>query len=981
MRLHFKQLFGGITLLNSLTTQQTRCYARDPFPNKISHYLYRAKLIDSIRLGLRSNPSSPTSLAPILNDRLLDSFVVTQALRSAPSADSALSLVETLETIPHFSHTQNTLHALAAVLAKSCQTVQLKGLIDAINAGSFGSIRVSFMNLMQWYAAIGDLELVLRVWDEYRLSSKRICTESYNIVMGLYVQMGKDTEAVEVFDRMIDAGAIPNSRTYTIVIEHLMNSGKLDSAMEVFNTLPLMRIRRTLKQYSILVEGFIGVERFDEVKTLLDEMQADGKFPGRALLLSLRRMNEAGFVQETDEFLKAMSPDERIKNIGCSVDSSDDDDDDEGNEVSHASGVDGVNGVQLKPWLDPRALASALQHWNHEDVSALEDAKLVWTTRLVCKILRHFNSPETAWKFFCWAAYQPGFTHDVYSVERMMALSARHGRTELVDKLMSKIRREGMRLPFSTIRLIIDFYGLSKKADAALKVFHYDRTLCGPISKLNMMLLYSSLLRTLTKCGRNSDSMDILEEMILGGICPDIQTFSGLMYHFALNGDIKTVQKLFAMVRQSGVEPDAYMFKVLIQAYCKAERAALAWRVFEDLRNSNLVPDANTKELLVKSLWKEGKRREAAAVEENCDTFSNVSTNSYENLTNYHVIEEFNPDYSPTLLPVGTKVTLPLFCSCPSKARTLNRTKYFITYVWQPGDDVTQVGAKFEASSLEISNENKNTAVGLPILIPESQLPFLSRTNLADIIKAKHWWILIAKSLGGALSVLFLTVLLVYTYCSLMRKKGSKGTHQVQTDEPQVSLDKLLIHGVSDYLGRPVMYEINAIMEATMNLYENCRIGGSMYKAIIDEKILAVKKSEEDITEELKILHKFKAKIANFSVAKSTTNLMMLKMDIFAFGVVMLELLLGRKAIEVKETGEAVLSWKEIKGILEVEEKREERLKKWMDPNLESLYPINGALSLAALGRACTQDDSSARPSMAEIVFNLSVIIQSSSKN
>ncbi|KAL4645002.1 hypothetical protein ACB092_02G204900 [Castanea dentata] len=511
MRLHFKQLFGGITLLNSLTTQQTRCYARDPFPNKISHYLYRAKLIDSIRLGLRSNPPSPTSLVPILNDRLLDSFVVTQALRSAPSADSALSLVETLETTPYFSHNQNTLHALATVLAKSCWSVQLKVLIDAINAGRFGSIRVSFMNLMQWYAAIGDLEL----------SSKRICTESYNIVMGLYVQMGKDTEAVE----------------------HLMNLGKLDSAMEVFNTLPLMRIRRTLKQYSILVEGFIGVERFDEVKTLLDEMRADGKFPGRALLLSLQRMNKAGFIQETDEFLKEMSPDERIKNIGCSVDSSDDD---EGNEV-------------IKPWLDPRALASALQHWNHEEISALEDAKLVWTTRLVCKLLRHFNSPETAWKFFYWAAYQPGFTHDVYSVERMMALSARHGRTELV--------------------------------------FHYDRTLCGPISKFNMMLLYSSLLRTLTKCGSNSDS---------------VVTFSGLMYHFALNGDIKTVQKLFAMVRQSGVEPDAYMFKVLIQAYCRAERAALAWRVFENLRNSNLVPDADTKELL------------AAAVEENCEQINNV---------------------------------------------------------------------------------------------------------------------------------------------------------------------------------------------------------------------------------------------------------------------------------------------------------------------------------------------------------------------
>ncbi|KAL6224690.1 hypothetical protein ACLB2K_003545 [Fragaria x ananassa] len=86
-------------------------------------------------------------------------------------------------------------------------------------------------------------------------------------------------------------------------------------------------------------------------------------------------------------------------------------------------------------------------------------------------------------------------------------------------------------------------------------------------------------------------------------------------HHFALNDGIKTVQKLFAMVRQSGVgvQPDAYIFKVLIQAYCKCERTALMYRAFEDLRNLNLLPNPATKELLVKSLWKEGKRREAAA--------------------------------------------------------------------------------------------------------------------------------------------------------------------------------------------------------------------------------------------------------------------------------------------------------------------------------------------------------------------------------
>ncbi|XP_065874247.1 pentatricopeptide repeat-containing protein At5g66631 [Euphorbia lathyris] len=598
--------------------QQIRYFVREPFPNKLTHYLRRAQLIDSIRLHLRSN--SLNSLPTLLNTRLVDPFVVTHAIRSAPNADSALFLVESLKNIPHFVHDQSTLHALATVLAKSGRGSELRSLIREINVGRYDSTRVSFMNLMQWYAVSGDVDAALDTWYEYRSSVERVCTESYNIVMSLYVQKGESLKAVEVFYRMIDEGAIPNSRTYTVIIEHLISSGKLDPAMDVFCVLPFMRIKRTLKQYSVLIHAFVGVKRFDEVKTLLDEMRDDGKFPGRAMLSALQQMREAGFAQETQEFLQEMFPDERIKSIGLCTESDDDDNDDYEDSINEEVQTDEV---RLKPWLDPKALANALNKWTPEVVSTLEGANFVWTTRLACKILRSFRSPETAWNFFCWVAYQPGFTHDVYTVERMMTLLARQGKVELVDELISKVRSEGMRLPFSTLRLIIHFYGLSKNADAALKVFHDDRQLCGSITKFNLMLLYSSLLRTLTKCNRNSDAINVLEDMILDGICPDIQTFTGLMHHFALQGDIKTVQKLFTMVRQSDVEPDAYMFKVLIQAYCKRERAALAWRIFEDMKNANLMPDAATKDLLVNSLWKEGKRKEAAIVEESCEDNNN----------------------------------------------------------------------------------------------------------------------------------------------------------------------------------------------------------------------------------------------------------------------------------------------------------------------------------------------------------------------
>ncbi|KAH0970529.1 hypothetical protein GBA52_022685 [Prunus armeniaca] len=250
-------------------------------------------------------------------------------------------------------------------------------------------------------------------------------------------------------------------------------------------------------------------------------------------------------------------------------------------------------------------------------------------------------------------------------------------------------------------------------------------------------------------------------------------------------------------------------------------------------------------------------------------------------------------------------------------------------------------------------------------------------------------------------------------------------------------------------------------MEATMNLDEHCKIGGSIYKGTMHEKVLALKRTKGDIKEELNILQKvnhvnlvsflgtscetdgtrflvyeyaengslekwlhpnsaaasssssavasltwsqrihialevanglqymhdhtqpsivhwdlraknilqnsnFKAKIANFSMARTVADPMMPKVDVFAFGVVLLELLSGKKALETKDKGEIFMLCKELMAVLKNEEERVDRLIKWMDPKLENCYPIDRALSLADLAWTCTQEKALARPKMAE---------------
>lgn len=120
---------------------------------------------------------------------------------------------------------------------------------------------------------------------------------------------------------------------------------------------------------------------------------------------------------------------------------------------------------------------------------------------------------------------------------------------------------------------------------------------------------------------------------------------------------------------------------------------------------------------------------------------------------------------------------------------------------------------------------------------------------------------------------------------------------------------------------------------------------------------------------------RFKAKISNFILAKPAAGQLDLKVDVFGFGIMLLELLTGKKAMQSEENGEFCMLWREVEEILAVEESKEERLRNWVDPNLEGFYPSDGALTLISLARACTSEKASMRPSMTEIVFNLSVLI------
>ncbi|XP_010413276.1 PREDICTED: pentatricopeptide repeat-containing protein At3g62470, mitochondrial [Camelina sativa] len=254
--------------------------------------------------------------------------------------------------------------------------------------------------------------------------------------------------------------------------------------------------------------------------------------------------------------------------------------------------------------------------------AVLDEMKVDLSHDLIVEVLERFrHARKPAFRFFCWAAEQPGFAHDSRTYNSMMSILAKTRQFETMVSVLEEMGTKGL-LTMDTFTIAMKAFAAAKERKKAVGIFELMKKykfkigvetincLLDSLGRAKLgkeaqvlfdklkerftpnMMTYTVLLNGWCRVRNLMEAARIWNDMIDQGLKPDIVAHNVMLEGLLRSRKKSDAIKLFHVMKSKGPSPSVRSYTIMIRDFCKQSSMETAVEYFDDMIDSGLQPDA-----------------------------------------------------------------------------------------------------------------------------------------------------------------------------------------------------------------------------------------------------------------------------------------------------------------------------------------------------------------------------------------------------